>query len=108
MHISEIPPEIIDKYNLLPKVCDRYVYFDIKKAIYGLKQSGALATHMLAKISNKRGYYQAKHTKGLWLYTTKNILFTLVVDNFGVKYICREDSKELVPILEETYPCRCN
>ena len=65
MHISEIPPEIIDEYNLLPKVCDGYVFFRIKKAIYGLKQSGALAAKMLAKILNKRGYYQAKHTKGL-------------------------------------------
>ena len=65
MHIAEILPEIIDKYNLLPKVCDGYVYFCIKKAIYGLKQSCDLAAKMLAKILNKRGYYQAKHTKGL-------------------------------------------
>ena len=37
MHIDEIPPEIIEEYDLLPKVCDGYVYFRIKKAIYGLK-----------------------------------------------------------------------
>ena len=104
MHINEIPPEIIEEYDLLPKVCDGYVYFRIKKAIYGLKQSGALAAKMLAKILNKRGYYQAKHTKGLWLHKTKNILFTLVVDDFGVKYVRREDAEELVSILEKTYP----
>ena len=63
---------------------------------------------MLAKILNKRGYYQVKYRKGLWLHKTKKILFTLVVDNFGVKYISREDAKELVSILEETYPCKYN
>ena len=81
MHISEIPQEIIDEYNLLPKVSDGYIYFCIKKAIYGLKQSGALAAKMQAKILNKEGYYQAKHTKGLWLHKTKDISFTLVLDD---------------------------
>ena len=45
MHISEIPQEIIDKYNLLEKVNDGWIYFRIKMAIYGLK---------------KQGYYQTK------------------------------------------------
>ena len=103
MHIFKIPPEIIDRYKLLPKVCNRYVYFCIKKAIYGLKQKSALAAKMLAKILNKKGYYQAKHTKGLWLF-----LFILVIDDFGVKYTRREDSKELVLLLEEIYPWKCD
>ena len=73
-----------------------------------MNQSGALAAKMLAKILNKRGYYQAKHTEGLWLHKKKNILFTLVVNNFGVKHICREDAEELVSIFEQTYPCKCD
>ena len=36
MYISEIPSEIINEYNLLPKVCNGCVYFCIKKAIYHL------------------------------------------------------------------------
>ena len=63
---------------------------------------------MLAKILNKEEYYQAKHTKGLWLHKTKNISFTLVVDNFGVKYMQKQDVKELIKILEKTYPCKCD
>ena len=65
MHISKIPQEVIDEYNIMPKLDNGFVYFRIKKAIYGLPQSGALAHKMLAKILNKDGYYQAKHTKGL-------------------------------------------
>ena len=107
-HINEIPDETIEEYDLLSKVSDGYVYFRIKKAIYGLKQSGALSNKMLAKILNKEGYYQAKHTKGLWLHKTKSISFTLVVDDFGVAYKERKDCEELIKLLEGTYPCKCN
>ena len=55
MHIDKIPQEIIDEYNLLPKVCNGFIYFCIKKAIYGLPQSGRLSHLMLAKILNKEG-----------------------------------------------------
>ena len=79
-----------------------------KKAIYGLKQSGALANKMLSKILNKEGYYQAKHTKGLWLHRTKNTSFIIVVDDCGVKYVQKQDIEELINILEKTYPCKCN
>ena len=108
MHINEIPQEVIDEYNLLPKVCNRFIYFLIKKAIYGLLQSGHLSDKMLAKILNKEGYYQAKHTKGLWLHKTKNISFTLIVDNFGVRYNNKEDIEELVKLLKGAYLCKCN
>ena len=64
MHISEIPDEIINEYNMKSKVAaDGFIYFRIKKAIYGLKQSGALANQMLARILKKEGYYQAKHNE---------------------------------------------
>ena len=108
MHISEIPQEIIDEYYLLSKVSDGYVYFRIKKVIYGLKQSGALAAKMFAKILNKEGYYQAKHTKRLWLHKTKDVSFTLVVDDFGVKYCRKRDAEELVALLEGMYSCKCD
>ena len=108
MHISEIPQEVIDEYNIIPKVDNGFVYFCIKKAIYGLPQSGALAHKMLAKILNKEGYYQAKHTKGLWLHKLKKISFTLIVDDFGCKFINREDVEDLVKLLEGTYPCKCD
>merc|ERR1712078_791022 len=87
---------------------DGYVYFCIMKAIYGLKQSGALSNKMLAKILNKEGYYQAKHTKGLWLHKLKKISFTLIVDDFGCKFNNKEDVEDLVKLLERTYPCKCD
>ena len=73
-----------------------------------MRQARALSNKMLAGILNKEGYYQAKHTKGLWLHKTKSISFTLVVDAFGVCYKDQKDCKELIKLLEGTYPCKCD
>ena len=43
MHISDIPQEIIDEYNLLTLVDDKgFVYINIVKGMYGLKQAGII------------------------------------------------------------------
>jgi hypothetical protein len=40
---------------------------------------------------------------GLWYHATGPILFTLVVDDFGVKYINDNDAKHLIASLKTTY-----
>jgi hypothetical protein len=54
--------------------------------MYGLKQAGLLANQLLQKRLAPFGYYQASHTSGLWLHKTRPIAFSLVVDDFSVKY----------------------
>jgi hypothetical protein len=43
------------------------------------------------------------NTPGLWCHDTRPILFTLKVDNFGVKYINNDDVKHLIARLKTTY-----
>ena len=43
IHISDIPQEIIDEYNLLTLFDDKgFVYINIVKGMYGLKQAGII------------------------------------------------------------------
>jgi hypothetical protein len=52
----------------------------------------------------KFGYVPAKHTPGLFpRTTTRPILFSLVVDNFGVQYTGREHVQHLDTALESLY-----
>ena len=39
----------------------------------------------------------------LWKHKTKPIQFVLVVDNFGIKYLNREDLDHLIQLLEKYY-----
>ncbi|KAL7474558.1 hypothetical protein ACHAW6_000533, partial [Cyclotella cf. meneghiniana] len=44
-----------------------------------------------------------KLVPGLWTHKWRPIAFTLVVDNFGVKYVGQEHALHLKSILEEHY-----
>jgi hypothetical protein len=87
MQLSRFPEEIIQKYNLNALAVNGWVYIEIRKGMYGLKQSGLLANQLLQTRLAPFGYYPARHTPGLWLHKTQPNYFTLVVDDFAVKYV---------------------
>ena len=42
-------------------------------------------------------------TPGLWKHKTRDIVFSLVVDDFGVKYTKRDDAEHLMATLRQLY-----
>ncbi len=92
--ITDIPDEIIEHYKLREKIMeDRYIYCKIRKGIYGLPQAGIIAQELLQKRLGEVGYHQSQVIPGLWTHKTRNICFTLVVDNFAIKYTTKEDAQ---------------
>jgi hypothetical protein len=71
--------------------------------MYGLPQAGILANQLLTKRLEPQGYYQYRHTSGLWRHKWRPILFSLVVDDFGVKYVGREHVNHLIDSVEKHY-----
>ena len=103
MPIELIPPDFVTAYNLGPKVKNGYVYMEISRGMYGLPQAGVLANKLLKERLIQHGYYEVTHTPGLFRHKTRPIWFTLVVDDFGIKYIGREHAEHLLGILREFY-----
>jgi hypothetical protein len=103
MLLSRFPKEIIQKYNLNDLAVDGWVYIEIRKGMYGLKQAGLLAYQLLQTRLAPFGYYPARHTPGLWLHQTRPISFTLVVDDSVVKYVGKQHSEHLQNALLRTY-----
>jgi hypothetical protein len=66
-------------------VKNRYIYLEISRAVWGLPQAGILAIKLLQKWLLPHRYYECNNTPGLWKHKTWPIMFTLVVDDFGVK-----------------------
>ena len=60
---------------------------EIRKGVYGLPHAGLLAQELLEKRLHKQGYTQSKLTTGFWTHAWRPISFTLVVDDFDVKYM---------------------
>eukprot|EP00804_Cyclotella_cryptica_P017718 CCRYP_001158-RA/>CCRYP_001158-RA protein AED:0.36 eAED:0.36 QI:0/0/0/1/0/0/3/0/335 len=102
--LSDIPEEIIDEYNLREITTpDKWVYFRADKTHYGLPQAGSLSHDLLEKRLNKEGYFKSLVVPGLWKHKTRNSQFVLVVDDFGIKYVKREDLDHLVAVLRRHY-----
>ena len=98
-HIATIPQEIIDEYNLLNIVDNKgYVYVKIVKGMYGLKQAGIIEHRSLIHHLAPFGYHPARHTPGLCQHETRETIFTLVVDDFAIKYTSLDNVQFCLPI----------
>jgi hypothetical protein len=107
--INDIPEEIINEYKLREIAnIQGMVCIEVTKGMYGLPQAGLLANKLLEKRLNKHGYFQSKLVPGLWKHTTRPITFTLVVDNFGVKYVGKEHAEHLMTVLQEHYQIKAD
>jgi hypothetical protein len=75
MLLSFFPEEIMDRYNLKVLAVEGWVYIEIRKGMYGLKQAGFLANQLLQKPLAPFGYYPARDIPGLWLHKTRQNAF---------------------------------
>ena len=103
MPLKLIPKEIYDQYHLSTLAVNGKIYCEVRKGMPGLKQAGAIAHKRLASHLNDNGYYQARHTPSLWKHATLPISFTLVVDDFGVKYFGKHAPSHLIATLKKQY-----
>jgi hypothetical protein len=95
INLSSLPQETIDKYDLIEISQDGKVYVEIQKGMYRLPHSGILTNELLQHNLAKDGYRPTQHTHGLWKHDNRPISFSLVVDDFGVKYVGREHAEHL-------------
>ena len=108
-NVRDVPPEVIELYNLQDKITpDRWLYCEIRRSIYGLKEAGKLANIQLQKVLATEGYYPCPFTQGLFRHETRDITFSLVVDDFGVKYTNRKDAEHLESVIKKNYPMKTN
>jgi hypothetical protein len=104
MKLELFPEDIIAEYNLRKKVdATGNIHCEVQQGMYGLPQAGIIAQELLEERLLKAGYRQSKSTPGYWKYDWRPISFTLVVDNFGVKYIGKEHVHHLIQTLKEHY-----
>jgi hypothetical protein len=58
--------------------------------MYGFKQAGLLTNQILQKRLAPFGNYSSRHTPGLWLHKTGQLVFSLIMDYFAVKYMGKQ------------------
>ena len=101
--VSLIPEKFKTLYKLHDKIKNGYIYMEIRRGMYGLPQAGIIANKMLRDHLAKYGYYEVAHTPGLFKHFYRPISFSLIVDDFGVKYTRLEDAMHLINSLKNHY-----
>jgi hypothetical protein len=103
LSLALLPQEIINQYQLKEIAHNGLVHLRIERGMYGLPQAGRLAHDQLVRLLQPHGYTPCKRTPGLWKHSTRPILFSLVVDDFGIKYVGREHADHLLQCLSKHY-----
>jgi hypothetical protein len=94
---------IVEQYNLNEHAKNGMVHIEMRRAVWGLPQAGILANKKLRWKLEPHGYFKRENTPGLWYHISQPILFTLVVDDFGLKFVGKEHADHLIKCLKETY-----
>ena len=71
--------------------------------MYGLTHAGIISHTLLKEGLKKHGYRQSDKTPGFWKQDTQPISLTLIVDDFGVKYVGKKHSNHLIYVLKDLY-----
>ena len=80
------PQDFIDEHQIEQIFINNRTLVKILKVIYSLPQSGRLFYIALIEQLQLHVYTRAGFTAGLFKHTTRDHMFSLVVDEFGVKY----------------------
>ena len=97
---TNIPTSILDKYKLRNYLDSKgMLLLQINKTLWGLPQSGLLSKQRLCKHLASHGYHECTLTSGLFRHVSLPIAFTLVVDDFLVKYHAAQDAQHLIDVL---------
>ena len=92
--------EITTQYKLIYMEKNGYVYAEIGKGMYSFPQVGQIANDFLTKNIAPHGYYQCRHISGPWRHKWRPVVFPLVVDDFGVKYVGNNHAEHLIKCIK--------
>jgi hypothetical protein len=70
--------------------------------------AGIFFQELVADQLKLHGYSQSQTTSGPWKHQSCPIVFSLVINNFGVKYFDKETEQHLLDTIQKYYKCSCN
>jgi len=105
--VKFISPVILAKYNLHQYIHNGAILFEVVKSLYGLPHAGKISQDALLEHLAAHGYHQTT-TTCLFRHENNGVAFTLVVDDFGVKFKNKEAAQHLIDCLKLRYPITIN
>jgi hypothetical protein len=101
--LTLFPTWIEEQYDLNRHALHSFVHLEMQQAVWGLPQAGILANKRLRRKLAPFGYCESTHTPGLWYHESQPITFTLLVDDFGVKCVSKDNVNHLITSIKKDY-----
>jgi hypothetical protein len=98
--LALFPKWTIKQYNLAKHVFNGHIHLELRTSVWGLPQAGIFMNRWLRRKLAPFGYHKCKNTPGLWYHKTHMIMFTLMVDDFGVTYVNKSNVDHLIESLK--------
>ena len=103
---KNIPRALLEKHDLISYIVDEHILCRVDGTMYGHPASGRLANADLVQHLAAHGYAQDANVPCMFAHSKAPISFSLVVDDFGIKYTNDEDIADLVRVLKLKYQLR--
>jgi hypothetical protein len=100
---AQVPDDIQEQYKESIIWVGDKTMVRITKGIYGLPQAGRLAFEKLSRLLKRHGYIACPNTPCLFQNATNGVAFTLVVDDFAIKYTDKASVEHLFAAIREEY-----
>jgi hypothetical protein len=98
---SKVPAQTIAEFNLDQYIDSKgFIYFVCTRTVWGLPQAGLISNKALVKVLHTAGYIQSSNSYGLFKHVDRGTTFSLVVDDFGIKYYNLNDFDHLANTLK--------
>ncbi len=101
--LALFPRWIVKQYDLSKHQLDGWVHLEMRRAMWGLPQARILANKIFKWKLAPFGYCKCIDTPGLWKHKSRPLTFTLVVDDFGVKYEKKDNAEHPIASIKSTY-----
>lgn len=103
MPLELFPKWIREQYQLEQHAYKGFVHLRLERAVWGLPQAGILANKLLCKRLAPHGCHECANTPGLWRHEWRPIIFSLVIDDFSIKYVGKEHADHLIKCIGKKY-----
>jgi hypothetical protein len=103
IYLKHLPPDVVREFGLDEFIHNDSVLFEIGKCIYGLPQACLLSQVRLVGHFADHGYHQVPCVPCLLKHAERGTTFTLVVDDFLVKYNTEADADHFLDTLRLQY-----
>jgi len=104
--IKHIPLSLLEQHDLIKFIFDDHILCRVDGTMYGHPAAGRLANADLVQHLAAHDYLQDANIPCLFKHVTAPISFSLVVDDFGIKYVNDSDLTTLISTLRKKYELR--